>query len=86
MANKTYVGNGWKSKFGVRISLKIEKLKELPVNKWGDILLEVTERKEPDEKSKATHYVTVDDYAYQKLNGDAPTTAKPHVDDVAPPF
>ena len=68
MADKTYVGKGWSSKFGIRISIKKADIEKLPTNKYGDVLLEVLQRREPDEKSKATHYVIVDDYGYEKMN------------------
>ena len=66
MANKIYVGNGWSHKFGVNISVKKEELDKLPVNKYGDILLEVVQLRELNEKTKATHYVAVNAYAYGK--------------------
>ena len=66
---KQFVGKGWKSKYGIRIALKRDDLKKLDTNDYGDLLLEVLERKEPDPKSKATHYVIVDQYAYDKLHG-----------------
>ena len=64
--NKIYCGSGWQSKFGVHISIKKSELDKLPVNKWGDYMLEVVERKSPDDKSKATHYVSVNTYGYEK--------------------
>ena len=63
---KIYVGSGWSSEYGVNISIKKADIDKLPVNKYGDILLSVGQRKSPDEKSKATHYVTVNDWAYDK--------------------
>ena len=74
---KTFVGGGWKSKYGIKLSIKKEKIESLPTNKYGDVLLEIQERKEPDPKSKQTHYVVVDDYAYGKLNEATPTAQDP---------
>jgi hypothetical protein len=68
MADKIFVGKGWESKFGVRITIKPKDLEKLNTNSYGDVLLEVVKRKEPDPKSKATHYVVVDQYAYDKLS------------------
>ena len=62
---KNYVGNGWESpKFEgmINISLNLEKLKELPVNEYGDIKLTVSKMREPNVKSKATHTVYENDY------------------------
>lgn len=59
---KRYVGKGWGSKYGINISLKIADLQKLIPNNYGDIFLTVCERKEADAKSKATHYVIVDEY------------------------
>jgi hypothetical protein len=71
MADKVFVGEGWQSKYGISLSLKLADLNKLPTNKYGDIFVEVKERKEPNAKSKATHYVCKDDYRYGKL-GEAP--------------
>lgn len=86
MSEKVYVGRGWKSKFGVRISLKKADIEKLPTNKYGDVLLEVSERREPDEKSKATHYVVVDQYSYDKLNGATEAPARGGWDAKEDPF
>src|SRR5689334_20311899 len=66
MAEKTYVGKGWTSKYGIRIALKKADIEKLPTNQYGDVLLEVLQRREPDEKSKATHYVIKDEYSYER--------------------
>ena len=62
MADKTFVGRGWAFKYGVNISVNLEELNKLTPNQYGDVKLVVKERKEPDAKSKATHYVAVDDF------------------------
>lgn len=67
MSKPIYVGSGWESKFGVNISVKKDKIASLPTNKYGDIMLEVTVRREPDSKSGATHAVKVNTYQYDKL-------------------
>lgn len=60
MADKVFVGSGWGWEHGVNISIKKEKIVNLPVDKFGNIRLQVNKRKEADEKSKSTHYVAVD--------------------------
>lgn len=62
-----FVGTGWETKFSVNISLKKADLDKLPQDNYGNIFLCVSKRKEKDEKTKATHYVKVDDYRYEKL-------------------
>lgn len=63
----TFIGSGWETKYGVNLSLKKSELDNLPTDKYGNIFVAVSKRKEQDEKSKATHYVKVDDYRYEKL-------------------
>lgn len=60
--NNIFVGKGWSFSKGINISLKKEDLMSLEPNQYGDIKLCVMQRKEPDEKTKATHFVKVDDY------------------------
>lgn len=65
--DKNYVGKGWLRTFdngGSIISLQLTKalLENLPVNEYGQIKLIVAQRRERDEKSKATHYVIEDTY------------------------
>jgi hypothetical protein len=62
MSEKNFVGKGWTYKFGINIKVNKAKLMELEPNQYGDISLSVTQRKEADPKSKATHFVAVDDY------------------------
>lgn len=62
-----FVGSGWLKTFsngGSVINIKIKKaeIEKLEPNEYGDIALVVAPRREPDEKSKATHYVKVDEY------------------------
>ena len=58
MENEKFVGKGWSNQYqGIRVSIKLEDIKNLPVNKYGDFELYVGPRKQVDEKSKATHYV-----------------------------
>lgn len=60
--NTKFVGKGWAFQYGINISLKKSELEALEPNQYGDIKLCVMQRKEPDEKTKATHFVKVDDY------------------------
>jgi hypothetical protein len=61
----TYLGNGWEDQYGMNVSINIEKLNEaiksgkLEVNKYGDVRLRVQKLKQQNEKSKATHSVSV---------------------------
>jgi hypothetical protein len=71
MADKTYVGVGWEKKFNdggsaISISVKLVDVNKLAVDKYGNVRLVVATRRTPDEKSKATHSVAVDDYWYSK--------------------
>ena len=73
--SKNYVGKGWAKKFdngGMNISLSLDmaKLAELPKDKWGNVRVVASPRKEPDEKSRADWYVTEDEYHTQKLIGE----------------
>ncbi len=68
MADKNYLGNGWKAGKHdiVNLSLNLEKLKQLPVNEYGDIKISVAKLKEPNSKTKATHTVYENDYGKQE--------------------
>lgn len=57
MENEKYVGKGWKNDYGIKVQLKKEDLLNLPTNAYGDIEVFVGQRKEVDQKSKATHWV-----------------------------
>ena len=57
MENEKYVGKGWKNDYGIKVQLKKEDLLNLPTNQYGDIEVFVGQRKEVDQKSKATHWV-----------------------------
>ena len=61
MANKQFVGSGWANKYGIKIKIKRDAITSLPVNNYGDVALYVGQLKEPNEKSKATHYVAVEE-------------------------
>lgn len=62
MEQKKFVGNGWKNQFGVSVSIKKADIMNLPEDNFGNIRLFVGEKKEKDGKSKATHYVKVDEW------------------------
>jgi len=82
MANKNFVGSGWKKTFEnggavLNMSLKLEALNKLPVDKYGNINIVAGARKSPDEgkspdeKSKATHWVAEDEYRSQKIRDES---------------
>lgn len=68
MADKNFVGSGWKpGQYDViNLSLNLDKLNSLPVNDYGDIKITVAKMKEPNAKSKATHTVYENDYGKPK--------------------
>jgi hypothetical protein len=61
----TYLGSAWSDDYGLNVSINIEKLNDaiksgkLEVNKYGDVRLRVQKLKQQNEKSKATHSVSV---------------------------
>ena len=57
MENEKYVGKGWANQYGVKVQMKKQDLLDLPTNQYGDIEVFVGQRKEVDQKSKATHWV-----------------------------
>ena len=59
-----FCGRGWEGKYDIKISVKPEDFP--PVNKYGDVRLVVKRRRNPDEKSGATHFVVVDDWYYSQ--------------------
>jgi hypothetical protein len=65
MTETIYLGNAWESQYGLNVSINIEKLNQaittgkLEVNKYGDVKINVGKLKQPNEKSKATHFVAV---------------------------
>lgn len=70
---KRYIkGNAWQKEgqYGTfyTISLKLEDLKTLPVDNYGNIKLVMSERRQPDEKSRATHYFVEDTYKPQQAS------------------
>jgi hypothetical protein len=72
---KVYVGKGWMKTFAnggsvINVKLNLAELNKLTPNQYGDIALVVGERKSPDEKSRATHTVTVDTYVPTSKNDD----------------
>lgn len=60
-----YIGNGWENEYGLNLSINITKLQEaiksgeLVVNNYGDVRINCNKMKAPNEKSKATHSVSV---------------------------
>jgi hypothetical protein len=65
MEEITFLGNAWSDDYGVNVTINLEKFEQairtgkLEKNKYGDVRLRVQRLKEPNEKSKATHYVAV---------------------------
>ena len=59
MENQTdnYCGTAWENQYGINVSLNLEKLKQMPVDAYGNVKVYVGKRKEVDAKSKATHWV-----------------------------
>lgn len=87
MAEKHYVGIGWESRngFSTSMALKMEELYKLPLDKYGQIHINIVKRKAPDQTSKATHYATEDTFYWEKHNladatyPGAPESFKPFV-------
>lgn len=66
MSNETiYLGNAWEDQYGMNVSINIEKLNQaistgkLEKNQFGDVKIRLGKLKQPNEKSKATHFVAV---------------------------
>ena len=65
MTEIIYLGNGWENQYGLNVSINIEKLNQaiatgkLELNKYGNVKINVGKLKQPNEKSKATHFVAV---------------------------
>jgi hypothetical protein len=61
----TYIGNGWENEYGLNLSINIKKLNdaiesgELIVNQYGDVRVNCNRMKEVNEKSKATHSLSL---------------------------
>ncbi|HEX9007252.1 MAG TPA: hypothetical protein VF889_08150 [Bacteroidota bacterium] len=71
MAQRTFVGVGWETRFAgggssIAISVNLEKIAALQKDDYGNVRLVVGERREQDERSRATHWVAVDDYHYRR--------------------
>ena len=74
MAEKKYVGKGWKNKQFDMINIQIKKtdLENITVDNYGNIKLVVAAMKKIDEKTKATHTIYVDDFVPQKQQSQQP--------------
>jgi hypothetical protein len=65
MEEITFLGTGWSDDYGVNVTINLEKFEQairtgkLAKNQYGDVRIRVQRLKEPNEKSKATHYVAV---------------------------
>jgi hypothetical protein len=58
---KVYVGKGWTNKYGIAIEIKKDEIAKLEANAYGGVRLYVGLMKEPDSRSKATHFVAVEE-------------------------
>lgn len=72
MAKGQFVGTGWLKEFDnggrvVNLSIKKADIEQMPADQYGNVFLVVGKRKEQDPKSKATHWVAVDEYRMQKI-------------------
>ena len=68
---RVYVGCGWYGNYGsIIMKLKIEKLRSLQADKYGEISVIVAPRRKIDEKSKATHYVYENSFKRRVENDD----------------
>ena len=65
MTETIYLGNAWEDQYGMNASINLEKLNEaistgkLEKNQYGNVKIRLGKLKQPNEKSKATHYVAV---------------------------
>jgi hypothetical protein len=80
--NTKFVGKGWAFQYGINISLKKSELEALEPNQYGDIKLCVMQRKDPDEKTKATHFVKVDDYVKEEKPKQSEMVTTPEGEDL----
>jgi len=65
MTDTIYLGNAWEDQYGLNVSINLEKLNQaistgkLEKNQYGDVKIRLGKLKQPNEKSKATHFVAV---------------------------
>jgi hypothetical protein len=65
MTETIYLGNAWEDQYGLNVSINLEKLNQaistgkLQKNQYGDVKIRLGKLKQPNEKSKATHFVAV---------------------------
>jgi len=65
MTETIYLGNAWEDQYGLNVSINLEKLNQaistgkLEKNQYGDVKIRLGKLKQPNEKSKATHFVAV---------------------------
>jgi hypothetical protein len=65
MTETIYLGNAWEDQYGMNVSINIEKLNQaisigkLEKNQYGNVKIRLGKLKQPNEKSKATHFVAV---------------------------
>ena len=78
---KRYCGKGWEKHFlntggyVINVALKIDELKDLPKDKYGNVYIVVSALSEIDEKSNASHSVYVDDYRHPQTGEGSGNTA-----------
>jgi hypothetical protein len=65
MTETIYLGNAWEDQYGMNVSINLEKLNQaistgkLEKNEYGNVKIRLGKLKQPNEKSKATHFVAV---------------------------
>ncbi len=66
--SQTFVGTAWEDQYGITLSLSMKQLQEAiengkaQVNTYGDVRIRIGKLREPNAKSKATHYVRIYEY------------------------
>ena len=65
MENNNYLGTGWQDEYGLNITINVEKFNKalqdglITINNYGDVKIRVGKLKQQNERSKATHFVSV---------------------------
>lgn len=65
MENNNYLGTGWEDQYGLNITINVDKFNKalqdglITINNYGDVKIRVSKLKQQNERSKATHFVSV---------------------------